>query len=131
MSFYNETLGEAIYPTPTLGIVGILQDVTKAVPANAAGAGRAIVLLTPGQKAHSGEEQTEFGSSEYAVHVLGELWGAPPMLDLKAEKALQDVLQALAAERTGGIGPRRGRGRNRCGRGKARIRRRGWAWKWI
>jgi phosphoribosylformylglycinamidine synthase len=99
VSFYNETLGEAIYPTPTLGIVGILQDVTKAVPANAAAAGRAIVLLTPGQKAHSGEEQTEFGSSEYAVHVLGELWGAPPRLDLKDEKALQDLLQALAAER--------------------------------
>jgi len=72
--------------------------VTKSVPANAAGAGRAIVLLTPGQKAHSREEQTEFGSSEFAVHVLGELWGAPPILDLKAEKALQDLLQALAAE---------------------------------
>ncbi len=98
VSFYNETLGEAIYPTPTLGIVGILQDVTKAVPANAKAAGRALVLLTPGQKVHSGEEQTEFGSSEFAAHVLGELWGVPPILDLKAEKALQDVLQALAAE---------------------------------
>jgi phosphoribosylformylglycinamidine synthase len=98
VSFYNETLGEGIYPTPTLGIVGILQDVTKAVRANSVAAGHSIVLLTPGQKAHSGEEQTEFGSSEYAVHVLDELWGAPPMLDLKAEKALQDVLQALAAE---------------------------------
>jgi phosphoribosylformylglycinamidine synthase len=97
VSFYNETLGEAIYPTPTLGIVGILEDVTKAVRADATGAGRAIVLLTPGQKAHSGEEQTEFGSSEYALHVLGEVWGAPPMLDLKVEKALQDLLQALAA----------------------------------
>jgi phosphoribosylformylglycinamidine synthase len=98
VSFYNETLGEGIYPTPTLGIVGILQDVTKAVPANAAAAGRSIVLLTPGQKALRGEEQNEFGSSEFALHVLGELWGAPPMLDLKAEKALQDLLQKLAAE---------------------------------
>jgi phosphoribosylformylglycinamidine synthase len=98
VSFYNETLGEGIYPTPTLGIVGILQDVTKAVPANAKGAGRSIVLLTPGQKAHSGEEQNEFGSSEFALHVLGELWGAPPLLDLKAERALQDLLQKLAAE---------------------------------
>jgi phosphoribosylformylglycinamidine synthase len=98
VSFYNETLGEAIYPTPTLGIVGILQDAAKAVGANAVGAGRVIVLLTPGQKAHSREEQTEFGSSEYALHVLGELWGAPPMLDLKAEKALQELLQTLAAE---------------------------------
>jgi phosphoribosylformylglycinamidine synthase len=98
VSFYNETLGEAIYPTPTLGIVGILDDVTKAVPANAAGAGRSIVLLMPGQKAHSDEEQTEFGSSEFALHVLGAMWGAPPILDLKAEKALQDLLQVLAAQ---------------------------------
>ena len=56
------------------------------------------MLLTPGQKAHSGEEQIEFGSSEFAVHVLGEFWGAPPLLDLKAEKSLQDLLQVLAAE---------------------------------
>jgi phosphoribosylformylglycinamidine synthase len=98
VSFYNETLGEGIYPTPTLGIVGILEDVTKAVAANATAAGRSIVLLTPGQRAHSGEEQNEFGSSEFAVHVLDELWGAPPLLDLKAEKSLQDLLQALAAE---------------------------------
>jgi len=98
VSFYNETLGEGVYPTPTLGIVGILQDVTKAVGANAKWAGRSIVLLTPGQKAHSGEEQNEFGSSEFALHVLGELWGAPPILDLKAEKALQDLLQVLATE---------------------------------
>ena len=99
VSFYNETLGEGIYPTPVLGIVGILADVTRAVGANAAGPGRAIVLLTPGQKAHSPEEQTEFGSSEYAMHVLGELWGTPPLLDLKDEKALQDVLQVLASEK--------------------------------
>jgi phosphoribosylformylglycinamidine synthase len=78
--------------------VGILQDVTKAVPASAAAAGRSIVLLTPGQRAHGSEEQNEFGSSEFAVHVLGELWGMPPILDLKAEKALQDLLQVLAAE---------------------------------
>ena len=98
VSFYNETLGEAIYPTPVLGIVGILPDVTRAVSASAKGVGRAIVLLTPGQKTHSGEEQNEFGSSEFAVHVLGEFWGVPPILDLKAEKALQDLLQVLAAE---------------------------------
>jgi phosphoribosylformylglycinamidine synthase len=99
VSFYNETLGEGIYPTPVLGIVGILDDATKAVPGNARAEGRSIVLLTPGQKAHSGEEQNEFGSSEFAVHVLGELWGAPPILDLKAEKALQDLLQKLALGR--------------------------------
>ena len=99
VSFYNETLGEAIYPTPVLGIVGILADVNKAVGSVASEAGKAIVLLTAGQKSHSGQEQNEFGSSEYAVHVLGEMWGVPPQLDLKAEKSLQDALQKLAAEK--------------------------------
>jgi len=80
-------------------VVGILADASLAVGSHASGPGRAIVLLTPGQKAHSREEQIEFGSSEYALHVLGELWGEPPLLNLRDEKALQDALQALAARR--------------------------------
>jgi phosphoribosylformylglycinamidine synthase subunit PurL len=47
VSLYNETRGEGIYPTPVLGIVGILNDVTKAVPASFQRAGDAIVLLWP------------------------------------------------------------------------------------
>jgi len=47
VSLYNETRGEGIYPTPVLGIVGILDDVTKAVPADFRRAGDAIVLLWP------------------------------------------------------------------------------------
>jgi phosphoribosylformylglycinamidine synthase len=47
VSLYNETRGEGIYPTPVLGIVGILDDVTKAVPAEFQKAGDAIVLLWP------------------------------------------------------------------------------------
>jgi phosphoribosylformylglycinamidine synthase II len=47
VSLYNETRGEGIYPTPVLGIVGILEDVTKAVPADFQHAGDAIVLLWP------------------------------------------------------------------------------------
>ena len=47
VSLYNETRGEGIYPTPVLGIVGILEDVTKAVPAHFQAAGDAIVLLWP------------------------------------------------------------------------------------
>jgi phosphoribosylformylglycinamidine synthase subunit PurL len=47
VSLYNETKGEGIYPTPVLGIVGILDDVTKAVPAHFQKAGDAIVLLWP------------------------------------------------------------------------------------
>ena len=47
VSLYNETKGEGIYPTPVLGIVGILDDVTKAVPAGFQRAGDAILLLWP------------------------------------------------------------------------------------
>jgi phosphoribosylformylglycinamidine synthase len=47
VSLYNETRGEGIYPTPVLGIVGILEDVTKAVPAHFQAQGDAIVLLWP------------------------------------------------------------------------------------
>jgi phosphoribosylformylglycinamidine synthase II len=47
VSLYNETRGEGIYPTPVLGIVGILDDVTKAVPAHFQKAGDAIILLWP------------------------------------------------------------------------------------
>jgi phosphoribosylformylglycinamidine synthase len=47
VSLYNETRGEGIYPTPVLGIVGILDDVTKAVPAGFQQAGDAILLLWP------------------------------------------------------------------------------------
>jgi len=47
VSLYNETRGEGIYPTPVLGIVGILDDVTKAVPADFQREGDAIVLLWP------------------------------------------------------------------------------------
>jgi phosphoribosylformylglycinamidine synthase len=47
VSLYNETKGEGIYPTPVLGIVGILDDVTKAVPADFQQSGDAIVLLWP------------------------------------------------------------------------------------
>ncbi len=47
VSLYNETRGEGIYPTPVLGIVGILEDVTKAVPAHFQRNGDAIVLLWP------------------------------------------------------------------------------------
>jgi len=47
VSLYNETRGEGIYPTPVLGIVGILEDVTKAVPAEFQKAGDAILMIWP------------------------------------------------------------------------------------
>jgi phosphoribosylformylglycinamidine synthase len=92
VSFYNETLGEGIYPTPVLGVVGILEDVHKAAKMHFAGTGRAIVLLRGGEAGDITDAETEFGSSEYAKEILGALWGYPPELDLEKEAALEKAL---------------------------------------
>jgi phosphoribosylformylglycinamidine synthase subunit PurL len=93
VSLYNETRGEGIYPTPVLGIVGILDDVSKAVGADFERAGDALVLV---RAQVSGDAMREFGSSEYAKAVLGVVWGQPPALDLKQEAALHKLLAELA-----------------------------------
>ena len=95
VSFYNETLGEGIYPTPVLGVVGILEDVHKAAMMHFADAGRTIVLLRGGQAGDITDAESEFGSSEYAKEILGELWGYPPELDLEKEAALQKAVIEL------------------------------------
>jgi phosphoribosylformylglycinamidine synthase subunit PurL len=102
VSLYNETLGEAIYPTPVLGVVGILEDVRKTAKMHFAAAGRAIVLFRASEAGDITDAESEFGSSEYAKEVLGALWGYPPQLDLEKEAALQksvvEIVQAGLAE---------------------------------
>jgi phosphoribosylformylglycinamidine synthase II len=92
VSFYNETLGEGIYPTPVLGVVGILDDVHKSAKMHFAATGRTIVLLRAGEAADITDVQSEFGSSEYAKEILGTLWGYPPDLYLEKEAALQKAV---------------------------------------
>ncbi|MGA8622552.1 MAG: phosphoribosylformylglycinamidine synthase subunit PurL [Candidatus Sulfotelmatobacter sp.] len=92
VSFYNETLGEGIYPTPVLGVVGILDDVRKTARLHFASAGRTIVLLRTGEAADITDVESEFGSSEYAKEILGAVWGYPPELDLQKEAALQGAV---------------------------------------
>ncbi len=95
VSFYNETLGEGIYPTPVLGVVGILEDVHKAAKMHFAAPGRTIVLLRAGEAADITDAESEFGSSEYAKEILGTLWGYPPELDLEKEVGLQKAVIEL------------------------------------
>ncbi|PYX56662.1 MAG: phosphoribosylformylglycinamidine synthase subunit PurL [Acidobacteria bacterium] len=92
VSFYNETLGEGIYPTPVIGIVGILEDVHKAARVHFREVGHTIVLLCATEPGDITDVESEFGSSEYAKEILGTLWGYPPQLDLEKEAALQKVL---------------------------------------
>ncbi len=96
VSLYNETRGEGIYPTPVLGIVGILEDITKTVPADFRQEGDAVLLIGARKLPPIEHRLREFGSSEYAKTVLGEVWGAPPSLDLAAEAALQKCVAELA-----------------------------------
>jgi phosphoribosylformylglycinamidine synthase II len=92
VSFYNETLGEGIYPTPVLGIVGIFDDVHQAAHMHFREPGRMIVLLCATEPGDTADLEPEFGSSEYAKEVLGAVWGYPPALELEREAALQKAL---------------------------------------
>ena len=98
VSFYNETLGEGIYPTPVLGVVGLFEDVHKSAFPHFREPGRVIALLRASEPGDVTDAESEFGSSEYAKEILGSLWGYPPELDLEQEAALQkaivEVIQA-------------------------------------
>jgi phosphoribosylformylglycinamidine synthase subunit PurL len=92
VSFYNETLGEAIYPTPVLGVVGILDDVERHCAMHFAKPGRTVMLLRGSEPGDPTDAAAELGSSEYAHEILGALWGFPPALELDKEAALQKAL---------------------------------------
>jgi phosphoribosylformylglycinamidine synthase len=94
VSLYNETKGEGIYPTPVIGIVGIHEDVSKAVPPDFQAAGHDVILITPNR--YQEAPYRELGASEFARCLLGEVWGGPPSIDLARERALHAVLQQLA-----------------------------------
>ena len=91
VSLYNETDGKAIYPTPTIGVVGLLEHADRVVGRRFQEAGDAIILL--------GEGHGELGGSEYLNVVHGLVRGVPPALNLDAEHSLQLLLVALATER--------------------------------
>jgi phosphoribosylformylglycinamidine synthase len=91
VSLYNETDGKAIYPTPTIGVVGLLEHADRVVSRRFRDAGDAILLF--------GEGHGELGGSEYLKVVHDLVRGVPPALDLDAERALQALLVQLAGER--------------------------------
>jgi len=93
VSLYNETEGRAIYPTPVLGVVGLIEDASKTLGRAFRAAGDAIVLL--------GEGRFELGGSEYLKVAQDQVCGAPPEVDLAAERALQQLL--VASAKNGGL----------------------------
>ena len=97
VSLYNETLGEAIWPTPVLGIVGLMKTATPiTIPFKDEGR---TVLLVGGL---GSADPVRFGGTQYAKVVLNKLWGLPPVLDMNYEKrvqaAIREVVNAGLAE---------------------------------
>jgi phosphoribosylformylglycinamidine synthase len=90
VSFYNETDGRPIPPTPTVGIVGLIEDVGKRVRAPFARPGDAVALL--------GATRDELGGSEFLRTIRGRDEGPCPEVDLPQERALIELLLRLAGE---------------------------------
>jgi phosphoribosylformylglycinamidine synthase len=91
VSLYNETDGKAIYPTPVIGVVGLLERAERVLTGRFQRPGDAIILL--------GSGSGELGGSEYLKVLYDRVSGLPPQLDLESERALQDLLVALAGDR--------------------------------
>jgi phosphoribosylformylglycinamidine synthase II len=91
VSFYNQTGSTAINPTPVVGILGLLDDVSRRTPLAFTDEGDTLLLL--------GTTGDDFGGSEWAWAVHRHLGGTPPPLDLAAEKQLGEIL--VAASRDG------------------------------
>jgi len=92
VSLYNETLGEGIYPTPVLGVIGLMKTAVPA-PVRFGGEGASILLLGGLGQNHA----LRFGSSEYAKVILNQLWGLPPQLDMAHEKNIHDCVREILA----------------------------------
>jgi len=90
VSLYNETDGNAIYPTPVLGVVGLIEDAGKVIGRRFKASGDVIVLL--------GHTRDELGGSEYLKVTQGIIAGMPPDVDLPSEKALQQLLVSTTRE---------------------------------
>ena len=89
VSLYNEHPGGAVYPTPVIGMVGVVESLDHVTPATFSHDGDEIVLL--------GEPTNELGGSEYLKTIHGIVAGAPPECDLARERALiEALLEAIA-----------------------------------
>ena len=84
VSFYNQTGTTAILPTPVVGVLGVIDDVTRRTPMARYTDGALLYLL--------GETRDEFGGSEWAHVIHGFLGGKPPKVDLEREQVLAEVL---------------------------------------
>ncbi|MGX1702193.1 phosphoribosylformylglycinamidine synthase subunit PurL [Microbacterium sp. NPDC055357] len=121
VSFYNQTGDQPIFPTPVVGVLGIIDDVARRIPSGWQDAGENIYLL--------GVTSTELSGSQWADTVHGHLGGRPPAVDLAQERKLAELLHAAGQQSLissahdlsgGGLGQALGEGVLRFGVG-ARV----------
>src|SRR5580704_7811175 len=101
VSFYNETLGRSIYPTPVIGMLGMIDDASHALKLGFREKGDLIVLLDGAGSAATAPPANlaqEFSSSEYSKAIAQIVAGEPLQNDVAAEKRLQQMLLALGNE---------------------------------
>ncbi len=91
VSFYNENPDGAVFPTPTIGMLGLLEDLDLHTTADFKEAGDAVFLLTPAAWTH----RDDLGGSEYLAFVHGVTAGDAPHFDLAEEQAVQEAMRAL------------------------------------
>ena len=90
VSLYNETLGEGIFPTPVIGVVGLMKTVAP-VTKDFKQAGRSVVLLGGAGSC----DDVRFGGTQYAKAIVKDLWGLPPALDMEFEKRVQAATREI------------------------------------
>ena len=90
VSFYNETAGKDIHPTPSIGMAGLLDDFRRHAGQAFVEEGDTVALV--------GETAEDLGGSEYLALVHGREEGAPPPLDLERERAVQEIVREAVRE---------------------------------
>ncbi len=98
VSLYNETLGQSIYPTPVVGVVGIVDHMTVPLGIHFRRSGRSLVLLGGLLPGPDNRAPRRFGSSQYAKVVLRQVWGLPPGIDLDYEKSVQAAMREIVRQ---------------------------------
>jgi phosphoribosylformylglycinamidine synthase len=98
VSLYNETKGVGIYPTPVVGIVGIIDDVTNSIPSAFQKPGEVVLLIGELYGQIAPIALKELGSSEFAKTLVGDMWGTPPYISVKSESQLHNCISKLATE---------------------------------
>ena len=93
VSLYNETLGEGIYPTPVIGIIGLMKTASP-MPVHFQNEGRAVMLLG----GLGSSDHARFGGTQFAKVILKSIWGLPPALDMDYEKRVQAAIREITGQ---------------------------------